>query len=136
MRTINIALFGTGTVGSGVIRIIQEHHDDFMRHCGVDLNIAAVTSRSSSVAESLGLGERFTDAESIFADPSIDIVVELIGGTGYAHEVIKRSLAVGKNVVTANKALMASCGGSCWNSPSRTAAIWASRPVSAVASPS
>lgn len=56
MRTINIALFGTGTVGSGVIRIIQEHHDDFMRHCGVDLNIAAVTSRSSSVAESLGLG--------------------------------------------------------------------------------
>jgi len=111
MRTINIALFGTGTVGSGVIRIIQKHHDGFLRHAGVDIQLVAVNSRSDAVAASLGLADHFRSADDIFADPSIDVVVELIGGTGYAREVIERALRAGKSVVTANKAVMASCGG-------------------------
>lgn len=110
MRELKVALFGTGTVGGGCVRILQNHHDDFVRHCGVDLKLARVTSLEPEVAAELGVGDIFCTPEEIFADDSIDIVIELVGGTGFAHEVVKRSLESGKNVVTANKALMATAG--------------------------
>ena len=110
MRELRVALFGTGTVGGGCIRILQKHHDDFVRHCGVDLKLVRVTSLEPEVAAELGVGDIFCTPEEIFADDSIDIVIELVGGTGFAHEVVKRSLESGKNVVTANKALMATAG--------------------------
>ncbi|NTU89410.1 MAG: homoserine dehydrogenase [Actinobacteria bacterium] len=111
MRTVKLALFGLGTVGSGVVKILQSHKEDFRRHVGVDVELVACTSRVRDEAVNLGIADMFTTAEAIFDNPEIDIVIELIGGTGFAREVVERSLRSGKHVVTANKALMASCGG-------------------------
>lgn len=108
---IRIGLVGTGTVGCGFIQILQKHHDDFLRHYDLDLEIARVCSHSDRQAKDLGLGDRFTpDFNDIVNDPDIDIVVELIGGTTAARDLIVGALSAGKHVVTANKALMASDG--------------------------
>ena len=109
--TIKLGLVGTGTVGGGCIDILQKHREDFARHFGVDLEIVRVCSRSPEQAEARGLGGIFTaDWHEVVADPEVDIVVELIGGTTTAREVILGALAAGKNVVTANKAVMATYG--------------------------
>ena len=109
--TIKLGLVGTGTVGGGCIDILQKHREDFARHFGVDLEIVRVCSRSSEQAEARGLGGIFTaDWHEVVADPEVDIVIELIGGTTTAREVILGALAAGKNVVTANKAVMAAYG--------------------------
>ena len=109
--TIKLGLVGTGTVGGGCIDILQKHREDFARHFGVDLEIVRVCSRNPEQATARGLGDIFTtDWHDVVADPEVDIVIELIGGTTVAREVILGALAAGKNVVTANKAVMATYG--------------------------
>ncbi len=109
--TIKLGLVGTGTVGGGCIDILQKHREDFARHFGVDLEIVRVCSRNPEQAAARGLGDIFTtDWHDVVADPEVDIVIELIGGTTVAREVILGALAAGKNVVTANKAVMATYG--------------------------
>ncbi|MCI9629209.1 MAG: homoserine dehydrogenase [Eggerthellaceae bacterium] len=109
--TINIGLVGTGTVGGGCIDILQKHHDAFERHLGIDVQLARVCSLSPDEAEAHGVGHLFTsDYREIVNDPNIDIVIELIGGTTIAKSVVLEALQAGKNVVTANKALMATFG--------------------------
>ena len=108
---VKIGLVGTGTVGSGCLDILSNHKQDFLRHFGIDLELTRVCSRSSEQAASRGLQDIFTtDYHDIINDPEIDIVVELIGGTGVAKDVIVEALQAGKHVVTANKAIMASAG--------------------------
>ncbi len=109
--TIKLGLVGTGTVGGGCIDILQKHREDFERHLGVDVELARVCSLTSDEAEAHGVGHLFTsDYHDIVDDPAIDIVIELIGGTTVARSVVLDALAAGKNVVTANKALMATHG--------------------------
>ncbi len=106
--TIKIGLVGTGTVGGGCIDILQKHHDSFVHHLGVDVELVRVCSLDSTEAEAHGVGHLFTkDYHDIIDDPEIQIVIELIGGTTIAKNVVLDALAAGKNVVTANKALMA-----------------------------
>ena len=108
---VKIGLVGTGTVGGGCLDILSNHKQDFLRHFGIDLELTRVCSRSSEQAASRGLQDIFTtDYHDIVNDPEIDIVVELIGGTGVAKDVIVEALQAGKHVVTANKAIMASAG--------------------------
>ncbi len=108
---VKIGLVGTGTVGGGCLDILLNHKDDFMRHFGIDVELARVCSRNSERVEQCGLADIFTtDYKDIINDPDIDIVVELIGGTGIAKEVILDALNAGKCVVTANKAIMATDG--------------------------
>lgn len=108
---IRIGLVGTGTVGGGCIDIINKHRDAFVRHYGIDVELAAVCSLSDAEAKAHGVGHLFTDDfHNIINDPTIDIVVELIGGTTIAKTVVLEALRAGKNVVTANKALMATSG--------------------------
>ena len=108
---VKIGLVGTGTVGGGCIDIIQKHRDDFKRHYGIDIELARVCSLDSAEAEAHGVGHLFTkDFNDILGDPEIDLVIELIGGTGVAHAIVTGALKAGKNVVTANKALMATAG--------------------------
>lgn len=108
---VKIGLVGTGTVGGGCLDILSNHKQDFLRHFGIDLELTRVCSRGSEQAASRGLQDIFTtDYHDIINDPEIDIVVELIGGTGVAKDVIVEALQAGKNVVTANKAIMASSG--------------------------
>lgn len=109
--SIKIGLVGTGTVGGGCIDIIHNHKEDFKRHYGIDLELIQVCSREPEQAEAHGVSDIFTlDYMDIINNPEVDIVIELIGGTRVAKDVVMKALAAGKNVVTANKALMATCG--------------------------
>ena len=109
--SVKIGLVGTGTVGGGCIDIIEKHKDEFKRHLGVDIELVRVCSLDIEEAEAHGVGDIFTDDfHEIIDDPDIDIVIELIGGTTVAKTVVLDALKAGKNVVTANKALMATSG--------------------------
>ncbi|NTU70534.1 MAG: homoserine dehydrogenase [Coriobacteriia bacterium] len=112
MRTIRVGLIGLGTVGSGVIEILKRHRADFTRRAGVDIELARFADRETSRFAELGLDPAActTDAFALIDDPSLDVVIELIGGTGVARDVVLTALGSGKSVVTANKALMASSG--------------------------
>ncbi len=109
--SVKIGLVGTGTVGGGCLDILQNHQSDFKRHFGIDLELVRVCSRRSDVAKAHGLEDIFTtDFNEVISDPEVDLVIELIGGTGIAKDVVIGALKNGKAVVTANKALMASAG--------------------------
>ncbi|MDR1082707.1 MAG: homoserine dehydrogenase [Coriobacteriales bacterium] len=111
MKTINVGLIGLGTVGGGVVRILKEHHDDFVRDQNVDLKLVAVASRESEEADRLGVRELFSfDGYDVINHPEVDIVIELVGGTTIAKDFVFAALNAGKSVVTANKALIAACG--------------------------
>lgn len=108
---VKVGLVGTGTVGGGCLDIIRNHKEEFKRHFGIDIELTRVCSRQPEVAESYGLSDIFTtDFHEVIEDPEVDLVIELIGGTTFAKEVVIGALQNGKSVVTANKALMASCG--------------------------
>lgn len=108
---VKVGLVGTGTVGGGCLDILRNHKEEFKRHFGVEIELVRVCSRKSNVAEAYGLGDIFTtDFHDVVNDPEIDLVIELIGGTAIAKEVVMGALQNGKSVVTANKALMATDG--------------------------
>lgn len=108
---VKVGLVGTGTVGGGCLNILRNHKEEFKRHFGIDIELTRVCSRQPEVAESYGLSDIFTtDFHEVIEDPEVDLVIELIGGTTFAKEVVIGALQNGKSVVTANKALMASCG--------------------------
>lgn len=108
---VKVGLVGTGTVGGGCLDILRNHKEEFKRHFGIGIELTRVCSRQPEVAESYGLSDIFTtDFHEVIEDPEVDLVIELIGGTTFAKEVVIGALQNGKSVVTANKALMASCG--------------------------
>ena len=109
--TVKLGLVGTGTVGGGCIDILKNHREEFKRHYGIDVELARVCSRNPEQAIEHGVEDIFTqDFHDILDDSDIDIVIELIGGTTVARDVVLGALRAGKNVVTANKALMATHG--------------------------
>jgi len=113
MRAINIGLLGLGTVGAGVTRVLTSHSEELEEKIGAPIVLKAITDRDiSSPRSDLVLSELplSTDTAKVLDDPSIDIIVELIGGLEPAREFILRALANGKHVVTANKALLATHG--------------------------
>lgn len=112
MREIGIGLLGFGTVGAGVVECLQKNGALIAERSGVRLVLRRIADvdlkrdRGVKVAGSL----LTRDAMSAIADPDVDIVVELIGGTTIARKFILEALRVGKPVVTANKALLAEHG--------------------------
>ena len=82
MGVVNIAVIGLGTVGGGLVRLLQRHHDDYLASYGVDLRLKRACARSARHAEELELPEGVftTDWREAVFDPEVDIVVELIGG--------------------------------------------------------
>lgn len=112
MRQIRVGLIGLGTVGGGVVEIFQKHREHFKHRAGVDIVLAAAADRNAERFEKLGLDPAIctTDAFEVARNSSLDIVIELIGGTGVAYDVVMAALEAGNCVVTANKALMATRG--------------------------
>jgi homoserine dehydrogenase len=111
MKIINVGLIGLGTVGGGVVHILKEHHDDFVRDQDIDLKLVAVASRESEEADRLGVREIFSfDGYDVINHPEVDIIIELVGGTTIAKDFVFAALNAGKSVVTANKALIAAYG--------------------------
>jgi homoserine dehydrogenase len=109
MRTINVGLLGCGTVGSGVVKLFQEHPDLLDRRVGAKLRIRKIAVRS---APRVPVDAKLLTKEAmeVVRDPQIDIIVELIGGTGVAKTLCLEAVANGKHLVTANKALLAEHG--------------------------
>ena len=107
-KTIRAALLGCGTVGGGVYKLLNRRKEELADKTGASLEISAVlvhniNKRREGVDPSL----LTDDFERIAGDPSIDIVIEVMGGIEPARTMILRSLRAGKSVVTANKDLIA-----------------------------
>ncbi|MGD9854109.1 MAG: homoserine dehydrogenase [Planctomycetaceae bacterium] len=112
MPPLRVGLIGLGTVGSGVMRLLAEHSDRIAHRAGRVLEITRVAVRDPAKPRSLTVpDDRLTDDPVCVAnDPKIDAIVELIGGLHPAKEVILAALESGKDVVTANKALLCAEG--------------------------
>lgn len=112
MKQINIGIVGLGTVGTGIAKIMAQNKDVISARLGVELVFKKGADldidRDRGIAASPG--QLTTDPHMITDDPDIDIVAEMVGGTGIAKEVIERAIDNGKHVVTANKALLAEHG--------------------------
>jgi len=108
-----IAIAGLGTVGSGVLQLLDRQADLLTHRAGRRIVVAAVSARDRRRDRGADLSavRWYEDAAAMAADPEIDVVVELIGGAdGIARQVLDTALSHGKHVVTANKALMAHDG--------------------------
>ena len=109
MKPMNVGLLGIGTVGSGTFNVLQRNAEEISRRAGRPINITVVADKNLELAKNMTKGAcRVTDdAFAVVNDPAVDIVIELIGGTGVAKELVLKALHNGKHVVTANKALLA-----------------------------
>jgi homoserine dehydrogenase len=110
---IRVGIAGFGTVGSGVAKIILENADAMEARTGVRLELATVVDLDTTTKRAVDLpaGMLTDDMNALLDDESIDVAIELIGGTDFARELVLKMLAKGKHVVTANKALLAKHGG-------------------------
>ena len=136
--TVKLGLVGTGTVGGGCIDILKNHREDFKRHYGIDVELVRVCSRNPEQAIAHGVEDIFTqDYQDILNDPDIDIVVELIGGTTVARDIVVGALKAGKNVVTGQQGAHGQrTAKRSWARPTRPARRSRSKPAWAAASPS
>jgi homoserine dehydrogenase len=114
VKTIQIGLVGLGTVGSGVVKVLQGQAAAIEKACGIRLVIKKICVQSLSKKRQALVSRELltTNPNDLVNDPSISIIVELIGGIHPAKEIIEKALANGKHVVTANKALLAEAGDS------------------------
>jgi homoserine dehydrogenase len=112
MKPIKVGLIGLGVVGTGTFQVLKRNQEEIRRRAGRGIEIAMVAVRSVERATPVikGEAEIVTDPELILNNPDIEIVVELIGGTSVAKELVLKAIAKGKHVVTANKALLALYG--------------------------
>jgi homoserine dehydrogenase len=109
MKKINIGLLGCGTIGTGVAKILINNADLLRSRVGADLNLKYVADIDLNTDRGIRFdnGVFISDAYKVVNDPDIDIIIELIGGEGIARELILKAIDMGKQIVTANKALLA-----------------------------
>ncbi|MCC7085047.1 MAG: homoserine dehydrogenase [Pirellulales bacterium] len=112
MDQTKVAIVGLGTVGTGVAKLLLEHGDRAARHAGQRLVLESVVVRDEMKARGMKLppGVLSTDLSRITRNPEIKVVAHLVGGLEVAREIMLELLASGKDVVTANKALLAEHG--------------------------
>src|SRR5271168_3011699 len=118
MQPVNVGIIGLGNVGMGALTILAENQDQIATKLGFPLRVRAVCSpRFAEKAFPEGLGSPLKTANwrEVVDHPEIQIVAELVGGTGVAREILEASIARGKSVVTANKELMALAGADLWD---------------------
>lgn len=112
MQSVKIGILGLGTVGGGTVNVLKRNSKEISRRAGRDIEIYLAADKDLSRERSCDLSgiELTDDAFQLVNDPEIQIVVELIGGTGIARDLVMQAIANGKHVVTANKALIAMHG--------------------------
>lgn len=108
-KPLRVGLAGLGTVGGGTWAVLARNAEEIRRRAGRSIAITAVADLDAAKAQTLTKGSaRFTaDAMALARDAEIDVVIELIGGYGFAKEFVLEAIRQGKHVVTANKALLA-----------------------------
>jgi homoserine dehydrogenase len=112
MEPLGIGLIGCGNVGGGVAKLLLEYPERMAARAGRQLELRRIVVRDIHKPRPITLpsGMLITDLRDILDDPQIQIVVEVVGGVDYAKRAVLDALAAGKHVVTANKALLATCG--------------------------
>ena len=109
MKPVKVGLLGLGTVGTGVVRIVEGNQEDLSSQVGSPIVIERICVKSFDKARSIEVeaSKLTTDPWQVIRDPEIDVVVEVMGGIAGTKELILEALERGKHIVTANKDLMA-----------------------------
>tara|TARA_B110000908_G_scaffold54258_1_gene66109 strand:+ start:7881 stop:9227 length:1347 start_codon:yes stop_codon:yes gene_type:complete len=107
LNPVKVGICGLGTVGQGTFDVLKRNSAEISGRAGCDITITHIGARGGSDIDGVTVS---TDIFDVAADPDIDILVELIGGTTVARELVLKAIESGKHVVTANKALIAECG--------------------------
>ncbi|WP_419884255.1 homoserine dehydrogenase [Peribacillus sp. B-H-3] len=109
VKAISIGLLGLGTVGSGVVKIIENHQDKLMHQIGCPILIKKVLVKDIEKERRVSIDENLLtlNPSEILEDPEIDAVIEVMGGIELTREYLLKALANNKHIVTANKDLMA-----------------------------
>jgi homoserine dehydrogenase len=122
MQPVQIGIIGLGNVGEGTLTILTENAAHIETKLGFPLRVAAVCSRgiaNKQLPAALDSVMKTANWHDVVNHPDVDVVVELIGGTTIAREIIDAAIANGKSVVTANKELMALAGAELWANATR-----------------
>jgi homoserine dehydrogenase len=112
VKPVKVGLLGLGTVGCGTVSVLRRNAQEIQRRAGRGIVIAQASARDLNrrrICDVDGI-ELTTDAAELVDNPDLEIIIELIGGTTAAHELVNKAIANGKHVVTANKALIAKHG--------------------------
>jgi homoserine dehydrogenase len=118
MDEVRVGIIGLGNVGSGTLSILAENGDQIALKLGFRLKVVAVCSRSvqsKQLPPQLNGVFKTPDWREVVTHPDVQIVAELVGGTGVASEIVEAAIQNRKSVVTANKELMAACGPEIWD---------------------
>ena len=108
-KDINIAIFGLGTVGSSLVKLITKEKKRISNSLNLNLNLVSISSRK--LPQSLVKYKKiFTKKNKLYEDKNVDVVIELIGGIDVAYEFVSNALINKKHVITANKELIATKG--------------------------
>ena len=112
MNKINVAILGFGTVGQGVVKILQKNANQWIKKCNAEIEVKKVLVKNTQKERDvkLPLGVMTSDWQEIVNDPEINVIIELIGGIEPARTYILEALNKGKHIVTANKDLLAEYG--------------------------
>lgn len=112
MKTISLGIIGFGTIGTGVIKLLQENGELIEKRLGARLIIKKVADLDTKTPRKVSIDNKLltTDAMEIIQDPEIDIVIELMGGYEPSRTFLIEAMRRKKHVVTANKALLATYG--------------------------
>lgn len=112
MKTIKVGLVGFGTIGTGVAKLLLLQQERISQRTGYDVRLVKIVDLDTTRDRGIKLPEGMLSADyhDILNDPEISIVVQLIGGTGIERKIMLEMIAAGKNIVTANKALLATFG--------------------------
>src|SRR5690606_15418734 len=112
-KPLKVGVAGLGTVGASTVKLLQQHADLLSQRCGRPIRVTAVSARDQGKARGSDLTgiTWHADALALAHDPEIEVVAELIGGAdGVAKSLVEAAIGAGKQVVTANKALLAHHG--------------------------
>ena len=112
MKPVKVGLLGLGTVGGGTVSVLQRNAEEIQRRAGrgIEIAIAAALDVNIPFAFDTSNIELTTDSNAVVEHPDVEVVIELIGGTTHALDLVLKAINNGKHVVTANKALIAKHG--------------------------
>lgn len=110
MEKLRLGLLGYGTVGQGVVTLLEKNKQELFNRTGYDVSVSAIAKRNWDTVDKPVDIFCSTDSQQVVDHPDVDVVVELIGGESTAYDLVMRAIANKKHVVTANKALIASRG--------------------------